>query len=246
MSENRATIKVGIVEDELLIAHGIADTLEQLGYEPLAPVGSYTEALEMLAREKPDIVLLDIQLSGKKDGIDLATRVREDYDIPFIFLTANSDAATVERAKQLCPHAYLVKPFNKDELYTSIEICLHNFSIARESSQQEKGNYVIKDSVFIKQGQNFHKVRIGDIMYLESDNVYVHVHAAGAKFLVRSTIQHYLGLLGGETFFRVHRSFAVNINHVQTISSESLIVSGREIPLGRTYRDELLNVLRLG
>src|ERR1700748_3650093 len=121
-------IKIGIVEDEVIIAEGINSTLKQLGYAVAEPACNYTEALTMMAEEKPDLMLLDITLNGSKDGIDLAWKIKELYNIPFIFLTANADAATVKRAKETEPPAYLVKPFNKDELYASIEICLHNFS----------------------------------------------------------------------------------------------------------------------
>ncbi len=241
------SIKVGIVEDEMLIGEGIARALSELGYVPTEPAISYTEALEMIKREQPDILLIDIQLSGKKDGIDLAWKIREDYNVPFIFLTANSDVKTVERAKKLCPPAYLVKPFNKDELYTSIEICLHNFSVSQDKKEVvDKENYLIKESLFIKQGHLFHKVKVADIMYLESDNVYVYVYTTTNKLLVRSKLQDYLELIDSKQFFRVHRSFAVNIEHIETINSESLFIQSREIPVGKVYRDELLNGLRLG
>ncbi len=240
-------IKVGIVEDEMIIAEGIAEALRHYGYVPTIPATSFTEAMEMIAAESPDILLLDIQLSGKKDGIDLAARIKEEYNIPFIFLTGNSDAATVQRAKQLCPPAYLVKPFNKEELYTSIEVCLHNFSVAQQQPEDEPhDNFIIKDSLFIKQGQSFQKVGIKDILYLESDNVYINVYLRNNKMLVRSTLQNYLELLHSDHFFRVHRSFAVNIHHVDTISADSVFVNGREIPIGKSYRDELLAILRLG
>ena len=242
-----AHIKVGIVEDEMLIGEGIAEALTQFGYIPTEPAVSYTEALEMINRDQPDILLIDIQLSGKKDGIDLARKIKEDYNVPFIFLTANSDANTVERAKQLCPPAYLVKPFNKDELFTSIEICLHNFSaMGNKKETTEQGNYLIKEFLFIKQAQSFHKVKVDDIMYFESDNVYLYVYTLHNKLLVRSKLQDYIDLVGSKKIFRVHRSFAVNISHIETINSDSLIINGREIPLGKIYRDELLSQLRLG
>src|SRR5436305_5809772 len=102
-------IKVGIVEDEMIIALGLIETLKGIGYEPGKPATNYTEALKMVAEEKPDILLLDIQLSGIRDGIDIATVVRKDYSIPIIFVTANTDAATIARAKEVSPDAYLVK-----------------------------------------------------------------------------------------------------------------------------------------
>ena len=243
-------IKIGIVEDEMLIALGISEALKELGYDVTEVANSYTEALEMIANEKPDILLLDIQLSGHKDGIDLAWEVKKDFHIPFIFLTANDDATTVERAKKVSPHAYLIKPFRKNELYASIEICLHNFSQQHKEQKEEKvteeGNYVINDSIFIKQGQQFHKVKVDDILYLESDNVYLNVHTLNNKMLVRSNLQDYLDLIGSNHFFRVHRSYAVNIHHIQGINSEFLVINKVELPISKSYRDQLFSFLKLG
>ncbi|MCD6010664.1 MAG: pdtaR [Flavipsychrobacter sp.] len=242
-----ASIKVGVVEDELIIAAGIIKTLKELGYTPTEPAISYTDALEMIERERPDILLLDIVLSGNKDGIDLAWKIKEDYSIPFIFLTANSDAATVERAKKVCPPAYLVKPFNKDELYTSIEICLYNFSAhTSNKTPEDKGNYIINDCLFVKQTNNFVKVMLEDITYLESDRVYVTVHTVNNKYLVRNTLQNYMELIGAKNFVRVHRSYVINVHHLTSINTDGITVAGQTIPIGKTYREALLSALRLG
>jgi two-component system, LytTR family, response regulator LytT len=241
------SVKIGIVEDEVIIAEGISSTLKQLGYAVAEPACNYTEALTMIAEEKPDLMLLDITLSGSKDGIDLAWKIKELYNIPFIFLTANADVATVERAKKTEPPAYLVKPFNKDELYASIEICLHNFSQQQSREQTEAdGNYVIQDSIFIKEGNYFHKVKISDILYLESEHVYVNVHTINRKILVRAPLQQYLSNFSDKLFFRVHRSYAVNLQHVDTINTEYVIIKGQEIPISKSFRSELLSRLKLG
>jgi len=240
-------VVVGIVEDEMLIARGIEKSLRELGYTPTSPAVSYTAAVKMIEEEKPDILLLDIVLSGHKDGIDLAWKVKEDYDIPFIFLTANCDAATVERAKKASPPAYLVKPFNKDELYTSIEICLYNFSeIKRLKTSLGKDNFMIKDCLYIKQAQTFIKVKTDEITYLESDNVYIKVNTTSTRIIVRSKLQDYLDLISLKNLFRVHRSFAVNINHIDAINTDSLLVHGREIPIGKSFREELVAQIRMG
>lgn len=121
-------VKILVVEDEIIIADNICDTLTDLGYETLEPAINFTEAVELIESESPDIAILDIQLSGQKTGIDLARKINEDYNFPFIFLTSNSDTVTLNEAKKLMPPAFLVKPFSKEELYTSIEIALYNFS----------------------------------------------------------------------------------------------------------------------
>jgi two-component system response regulator LytT len=240
-------IKVGIVEDEMVIALSIAEALTELGYDVSEVANNYTEALEMISREKPDILLLDIHLSGHKDGIDVAWKVKKEFNIPFIFLTANADAPTVERAKNVSPNAYLVKPFRKNDLYTSIEMCLHNFSgSGKEAASTEVSNYMINDALFIKQGQYFHKIKLEEILYLESDNIYLNVYIEKGKMLVRSTLPDYLDLIGSTKFFRVHRSFAVNIDHIQTINSDYLFIQNNKIPIGRAYREQLLSFLKIG
>src|SRR5664279_6566958 len=123
-----SVLKIGIVEDELVIARTIVSTLDELGYSHGGPAINYTEAMEMLVNDKPDLLLLDIQLSGRKDGIDVAQKINELYQLPFIFLTANSDAETIDRAKKVKPHAYIVKPFTKEELFAAIEIAFSNFT----------------------------------------------------------------------------------------------------------------------
>ena len=242
-----SNIKVGIVEDEMIIAQGIVKAVRELGYTACTPAVSYTSALEMIEKEQPDILLLDIVLSGHKDGIDLAWKVKEDYNLPFIFLTANSDAATVERAKKVVPPAYLVKPFNKDDLYTSIEICLHKFSEKENKKNTDKENYIINNFLFIKQGYNFVKVKVDDITHIESDGVYIILHTISGKWLVRSNIQKYIDLIDSKNIVRVHRSFAVNILHLDAINQDELSVHGHHIPIGgKAYKDELLSILKLG
>ena len=238
--------KVGIVEDESLIAMGIVGALKELGYEVPKIAANYTQALEMTEREKPDILLIDIVLGGHKDGIDLAWKIKKDFGIPFIFLTANSDAATVERAKKVEAQAFLVKPFQKAELYTTIEICLHNYAQLQKKQEQQDGNYLINDSLFIKQGNYFHKINIDDILYLETENIYLTVHTKDAKLLVRSTLQDYIDLIGVKHFVKVHRSYGINTRHIQKINSEFLVINNVEIPIARAFRGDLLANLKLG
>src|ERR1700712_5754080 len=144
-------LKIGIVEDELVIARTISGTLDELGYSHCGPAINYTEAIEMLELNKPDLLLLDIQLSGKKDGIDVAQKLNELYQVPFIFLTANSDAETIDRAKSVKPHAYIVKPFTKEDLFAAIEIAFSNFTGNRTNARPEQSAaYHTKDFMFVK------------------------------------------------------------------------------------------------
>ncbi|HEY8690423.1 MAG TPA: response regulator [Chitinophagaceae bacterium] len=241
-----STLKIGIVEDEIIIADHIAEILVKLGYEVIEPVDSYAEAIQMIEEEMPDLLLLDIQLKGKRDGIDLAAKIKDDYHIPFIFLTANADAATVERAKNVNPSSYLIKPFTKDDLYTAIEICMHNFSATTPAKvSNAPNNFIVNNSLFIKEGQHFNKVKFSDILYLESEHVYVKVHTADKTFLVRNSLQKYLENFNDRNFFRIHRSYAINLEHIQSVNSEYVIINGVTLPVGKSYKDLLLDRLNL-
>ncbi len=241
-----STIKIGIVEDEVIIADHIASILIQLGYAVPEPVGSYAEAIQMIDEERPDLLLLDVQLRGKKDGIDLAAKINESYAIPVIFLTANADSATLQRAKQVSPATYLIKPFTKDDLYAAIEICLHNSSPSRQKSTQRPAQTFANTSFFIKDGQLFNKVKFANVLYLESEHVYVNVHTAGKVFLVRTSLQDYLVNFDADNFLRIHRSYAINIEQLQSVNAEYVIINGVTLPVGKSYRQQLLKRLNLG
>src|SRR5687767_1717336 len=103
-------VKIGIVEDDEIIAKNLTIILKSLGYDTPVPANNYEEALKMIENWKPDLVMLDIQIDGEKNGIDVAEAINRDFKIPFIFLTSNSDKYTIDRAKKVFPPAYLIKP----------------------------------------------------------------------------------------------------------------------------------------
>ncbi|MGB0523330.1 MAG: response regulator [Flammeovirgaceae bacterium] len=233
-------VKILVVEDEMVIADDICDTLEDLGYEVLEPAINYTEALELLKTDQPDLAILDIQLAGSKDGIDLAWKIKEAFDIPFIFLTSNADARTVERAKKVNPHAYLVKPFNKADLYTSIEIALFNFSKTQQKETEEKEDLIIKNALFVKQKELYYKVKFSDIAYLKSEHVYIElITIQQKKFVIRGSLTKLLERLP-ENIYRTHRSYAINLDHLEAINSMYILIQDEKIPIGKSYRDDLM------
>lgn len=128
MEEINYKVRVLIVEDEPLIAENIAMYLNNNDYEVAGIAYDYEDGLQKLNVTKPDIVLLDINLDGKQDGIDLAACIHQKLGIPFVFLSSYSDKNTLDRAKQVQPSGYLVKPFHEKTLWTTLEISLANFA----------------------------------------------------------------------------------------------------------------------
>ena len=117
-------VHILVVEDEGAVGRDIQNTLVRFGYSvpDIARTGS--EALEIVRRVDPDLVIMDVRLSGAMDGIDAAQRIRSSYGKPIIFLTALADEDTIARASKTDPEGYLLKPFNESELQSAVEIAI--------------------------------------------------------------------------------------------------------------------------
>ncbi|WP_298419367.1 response regulator [uncultured Kordia sp.] len=237
------TVKILVVEDEIIIADHLCDTLNDLGYEALEPAINYTEAITMIEAEKPDLAILDIQLSGRKTGIDIAEKIRKDYDFPFIFLTSNSDPLTVSEAKKVMPPAYLVKPFTKDELYTSIEIALYNYS--KRVGEVDEEELIIKDAFFIKDKNIFIKLRFEEILFIKSEHVYAEIQLKNnQKHVIRGNLNKIITKLN-QKFARVHRSYIVNLDYLEQIDHNTIVIEKQPIPIGKKYKEDLLGKINL-
>ena len=137
VSQNANTpASIFVVEDEGIIAHSIAASLRRAGYEVAGIAGSGEEALSKLIDLRPQLILMDIHLSGRMNGIELAERVRDLFEIPIVYLTAHSDSETLNRAKITEPFGYLPKPVQQASLFTAVEIALFKHRVESELRQQ--------------------------------------------------------------------------------------------------------------
>lgn len=241
-------VKILIVEDELIIAEDMRELLEGMGYDVPFVAMNVREGVEALQKYHPDLIVLDIMMGGRPAGIELARYIRANLDLPFIFCTSHADKATVEDAKATKPNGYLVKPFNAEELYSSIEIALVNFSkpvSTNAAGDAKQTDLLVKDGMFVKNGQMFVKVKFDQMLWLEPDGNYTNIVTAGSKFVVRSSLKDILDHLPADSFFRAHRSYVINLEHVQAIDLHQVKIAEHMIPLGKVYRDELIHRLNL-
>ena len=245
-----ASIKILIVEDEFIIAEDLKLQLKKLDYEIIGITQTYEDAVHLMEKQLPDLILIDIKLYGEKDGIDLAATVRERYDIPLIFLTSHADKTTVERAKKVFPDGYLIKPFEKEDLYTTIEIAFANFLKVKSGLKElhefeEKNSTVLEDSIFVRKDHLLVKIRFDELEWIKAERNYLELHCCGKMHLIRSTLKDFLDKLPENLFMQVHRSYAVNLKHISAIEYVAVIVNNEEIPLGRSYIDPLKERLKI-
>jgi CheY-like chemotaxis protein len=159
-------IKIMIVEDEFIIARNLKMMLEDLGYKPYDPVDTVKDAIHLLENNHVDMAILDINLSGAHEGIEIGNHINTHIHIPFIYLTSNADKATVDEAKLTHPNAYLIKPFSSDDIYAAIETAISTQNVL---DKDEELLNILSDTFFIKLDRKYYKVDIKDISHFEAD-----------------------------------------------------------------------------
>lgn len=228
----------------------MTNILEKIGYTIIGVAIDFNEAIEILESEKPDLILLDINLSGKRDGIELAEEINKRFGIPFIFTTSYADAATLERAKKVNPVNYLVKPFKKEQLYTAIEIAIFNMAKKTDNATQETDeNYgealIIKDALFIKDKFKYTKLTINDILWIKSDGNYLEINTLHKKEIIRATMSGFIDRLNRNNFFRTHKSYIVNLDYLTKFETPYVTILDTRIPISKTFSEELLKRIKI-
>jgi CheY-like chemotaxis protein len=115
-----------VVEDDDIIAKVLDWRLKNLGYTVCGRASTGGEALELIRGEKPDLVLMDINIRGETDGIDTAALIKKGLNIPIVYVTSHSDGPTLERAKATKPDGFIIKPFDDDDLRVAIDLALNH------------------------------------------------------------------------------------------------------------------------
>jgi two-component system, response regulator PdtaR len=252
-------IKILIVEDENIIAQDIAALVTDWGYDLVGVASSFEEAWHIFEDQKPDIALVDIQISGNIDGVQMVKRFNEVRRIPIIYLTAQADFQTVERAKTTQPAAYLLKPFDERHLNISLDLAFENFSKQMtpqyqdlvETPKTEKqaslptkltADIILKNdsSIFIKQNYRFIKLKTSELVYVEADRNHSFLVTIKHRYLIRLPLTTILERLDLAHLVRVHRSFAVSVWFVDEFDETEIIANGKSIPFSSAFREDFL------
>ncbi len=234
-------VKILVVEDELILGIDLSQRLKQLGYEVLPVAKKPEQAMSMLENHHVDILILDIKLgNAKMDGIDLAYEIKKLYNLPYIFLTSHADDNIVQRAKAVLPAAYILKPFNDNEIKIALEIALYNFA-AVQKQQGEENTIKIKDSLFLRKDLHFERVKFDDILWLQADSNYTEIHTNSGTFIYSALLKKVETVLPQDQFFRVHRSYVINKENISGFEGNCLLVGSEKIPVSKQYRPMVFN-----
>jgi DNA-binding LytR/AlgR family response regulator len=237
-------VSVLIVEDKVIIAAALAETLATAGYRVMQQVTSGESALEAVRENRPDVILMDIHLAGEMDGIQTVERLNEKYSIPVIYLTDLHDEETIGRAKHTLPAAFLLKPFKAQDLLIAIEIAFYNASNNRKAIPQrgertDETFFPLSDRVFLKDKDLMHRIDLDDILWIEASGSYCKVQTTGKVYTLAKSMKAFSEKFSHPLLVRVHRGFVVNIDKVTAIKGTMLMIGAQEIPTSETYREEL-------
>lgn len=242
-----------VVEDESIVSKDIQHSLKKLGYNVVGAASTGERAFELASTEKPDIILMDIMLKGDMNGIDTAQKVKEELQIPVIYLTAYADESTLEKAKVTEPYGYIIKPFKEVDLHTSIEMALYKFSKEKEVLKARDLFYSLienkdsKDFIFVKSKSRLVKIKTSDIYFVEALKDYVVINTLDSRYTIHSTMKDIVAKLEPDNFIRVHRSFIVRLDKIASIEYPNLHLENDKkiIPIGGSFKDDLIKKLNL-
>ena len=249
MTENISP-KILMVEDDMIIAADISMQLTKLGYEVVGINTRGEDALNTIENNRPDIVLMDIILTGKMNGIEAARIILEKFQVPVVFLTSNSDDATFQQALTAKPYAFISKPFQKSNLERTLKLALQRIAVERESEPViESTDHVstMDDRLFIRHKDQMVKVLLSEILYAEADRNYCKIYTEKQIYLLSVPLRNIESQLPATHFFRVHRSFVVNLKKIDAISEyhEYLTIQSHQVPISRRSKEEVIKHLKM-
>ena len=235
MSESLTLI---IVEDDPLIAFDLKEVVESGGYTVKAVCHSWND-LAKIDFSNVDLALLDVNLNAEKDGIDIGVHLSQTHRIPCIFITSYYDEPTIDRAKEANPLAYILKPYEEQDILTNL-----NLSKARIHALINAETAPSPKLLFVKKGNKLIKIDALKVTYAQAFDVYTHLFVDGKRITASQSLKEIEKLFTPHNFMRVHRSFIVNLNCIDGICENEILLDNTKIPVGRTYKKALFERIK--
>ena len=229
----------------MIIAAKISMQLTSLGYEVTGILPRGEQAVQQVKENKPDIILLDINLKGQLDGIETALQIQQFAQIPIIYLTANSDEATFNRAKPTKPYAFISKPFKQLDLQRAIELTISRMAenaagINSENTTGDEQPFILSDRIFVRYKEKMIKIMLADILYMEAERNYSRIYTISREYILSVPLKTIEEKMSMQLFMRIHRSYLINITHVEEVFENHVMLAQKNVPLGTGMREQLM------
>jgi len=227
-------LNVLVVEDEILVATDIEECLISLGYAVQNCVATGAAAISEVEKNLPDVILMDIMLKGPMTGIEAADHIRKNHNVPIIYLTANADISTIQKAKISLPYGYIIKPFNEKDLQTNIEIARFKFeNDLKAKVESDQFNRFFKqtidmgEQVFLNTAKGLEKVNPSNVYFLQQIENKTVIHLSEDEITVPQPLNQLQDRFPSDTFIMVNEDFLVNIDKIFLASFPQIIIADK-------------------
>ena len=229
-------LKIFIVEDDYIHLSRLEMLLEELGYTLIGSADNADDAIKAMLTTPPDVLLVDIQIKGAMTGIELVNKLKVSLALPAIYTTSFKNKEIIEKAIETHPSAYLVKPYDKGNLQAAIELAVFNF---------KKNGEIATSHLYLKENNVLHKVVKEEIIYIEVKDKNCWVYTTTNEIKPRISLQEIKEKLSEDQFIQVHKSFIVNIKHIENVNltANTIAVDNNNIPIGRVYKQDFIQLL---
>lgn len=242
-------MRILVIEDEAIFANTLEIMLNEMGYELIQITDNSEEFMRLFTAAKPDLVLLDINVRGSLDGIQLAEKIQQStFAVPCIFMTAYDSPEIFSRAKETNPAAYVTKPFTAKQLQHAMELALHNFTQTGYTINEGFRDMLVRDSFFVKTDNRLVKLKIKDILSVEAQDKYCEICTENSKYSVRISLREITEKLPSTDFIRIYRHLIINANFIENIDLKDNFIwmtNQKKYPVSKRYRNFLLERLNL-
>lgn len=228
-------MNIYVVEDQIIHLDDLVITINQLNHNCIGHSDNSFEALEEIERLHPDVVLIDIHLHGKKQGISLAKKIKKDKDIPVIFTSSDITKSVILESAEVMPISYIIKPVQEKDLLAAL-------ILAENKNAKKETPSLAVNELFIKQRNKLIKVDINSILYAYTDTKnYCTIVTEDRKLTIRKSMIGLKQILAHDQFLQTHRSHIINWTKVESLyeGSQSIEIKGYSVPLGRKYKEEV-------
>lgn len=237
----------------MIIGAKISMQLTNLGYEVTGILPRGEEAIVHVKENRPDIVLLDVNLKGAMDGIATARQIQQFGNIPIIYITANSDEATFNRAKSTRPAAFIAKPYKQLDLQRAVELTVSRLpnqephveekpvsAAGSENATDKHETYILSDRIFVRHKEKMVKIMIADILFVEAERNYSRIYTQSKEHLLSVTLKTIEEKFPPQLFVRIHRSYIINVMHVDEVEESHVVIARKTVPISAGLKEQLM------
>ncbi len=239
-------VNILVVEDDFIIAAHISALLTESGYTVAETLSKGESVVSFIDNNPVDVILMDINLAGDLDGVETARLVMQKHTIPVIFLTANVDTTTFDRAKDTYPAGFISKPFKNEDLTRTLELVISKRDFIQEQSQDNiDDGEMLADRIFVRDKNRMIKLNLDDILFVEADRNYCKITTKEKSFTLSIPLAKFEGKMKNTNFVRIHRSHSVNIKAIDELNDNYVFIAGKSLAISKSYKDELTRKLNL-